>query len=478
MDDPLVLNGLNGATGRYLLPEIPESTVARVARFDAADPGDIAPGGSAPGPLLLAAARAAGELDEFDPANVAEAGWAVVFADDAAPSVRDALAPLLDHRRAQATAVTDRYREFSGPDGHKAGETAARFLRRHGVDPGAAPDPATMPFYVLIVGDPQRVPYRFQYLLDVERAVGRLHFDTDDEYARYARSVVEAEGEARAGPSTAAFFAARNADDVATRLSADLLVGPLANAMAARFPEWTVETAIAGEATKARLSGLVGGAGRPAFLFTAGHGLFFDPDHPDQLRRQGALVCQDWPGPVEFADRPIPPEFVYGADDVADDADVRGMVAFLFACFGAGTPRTDDFLAQATLALAPVPIAPQAFVGRLPRRLLAHPAGGALAVIGHVDRAWPSSFNFPGTGVNTEAFAKAVAAIMGRRPVGVAMAALNERHARLTQVLVNEREAVAAGKATMDPALLATVYKARNDARNYAVCGDPAVRLG
>jgi hypothetical protein len=140
-----------------------------------------------------------------------------------------------------------------------------------------------------------------------------------------------------------------------------------------------------------------------------------------------------------------------------------------------GTPRTDDFMAQATDA--PAVIAPHAFVARLPQRLLAHPRGSALAVIGHVDRAWPSSFNSPAVGVNIEAFSNSVAGLLRSLPVGAAMEPLNLRHARLTQALVNEREASDAGRAAPDLALLATLYKARNDARNYAVFGDPAVRV-
>ena len=66
-------------------------------------------------------------------------------------------------------------------------------------------------------------------------------------------------------------------------------------------------------------------------------------------------------------------------DDVASDARLLGLLAFHFACYGAGTPRMDDFAHRSLQE--PVAIAPHAFVASLPRRLLGHPQGGALAAV-------------------------------------------------------------------------------------------------
>lgn len=463
------VNGLNGAGGGYLLPPLSPAVVAALARgerLDAEERRELAARYAATTGGLL------GVVDA-DPTDLGQAGWGVVFAEDADPAVREALAPLLEHRRRQATAEREcRYRDYPGADGYRAGESVTEFLVRHRVTPGQPANPDRMPYYLLLVGNPEAIPFRFQYLLDVVYAVGRLHFDTPEEYERYATSVVAAER--AAGRPRAVFFGVRNPDDQATQLSADHLVAPLAADADGRLAPASVQTVLGEQATKARLGPLLGGADTPTLLFVAAHGMGFPNGHPRQLPHQGALLCQDWPGPIHWRGA-IPEAFYFAADDLPGEARVSGLIVFLFACFGAGTPRTDDFAWQALGR--PAAIAPHAFVGRLPRRLLGHPRGGALAVVGHVERAWSFSFLWPGVGAQVDAYREMLRRLLAGEPIGWAVEVLNDRFAALSTQLEMEKEEVAYGKVA-DELTLSSLWTARNDARNAIVLGDPAVRLG
>jgi hypothetical protein len=321
----------------------------------------------------------------------------------------------------------------------------------------------------------------------VTHAVGRIHFETLDEYHSYARSVVAAEDPARplALPRDAAFFGVHNERDRATALSTEHLVTPLTKAMEEKLTGWRVKRAMEDQASKDQLARLLGGGETPAFLFSASHGMGFSTSgHPRQRAEQGAVVCSEWSGfgPVGDAMR-------LTANDIGDDARLLGLIAFLFACFGAGTPQYDDFAIRDQIKdlqsrglkvtgleqLDRIPIAPQPFVARLPQRLLGHPKGGALAVVGHVDRAWGSSFLWEGAEQVTTFESTLTKLLQGDR-LGFATEDFNNRYAGLSTELTSRVEAVKFHE-IVPPEELAGLWTANNDARSYVVLGDPAVRL-
>lgn len=481
----LAFNGIDARTGEYLLSLDDAELVAMACgeQLDAASLGELK--------YRKAQAETGhyGVTEGVDVRDLSQTGWGVVFAATrpespeaaAQAAIREALQPLLELRRTQATRQDERlFRVYAGPDGLRPGEGKQKFLARHGAGPGPA-DPKKVPYYLLLVGDPGALPYRVQQQLGVQRAVGRLHFDTVEEYAAYARSVVAAETGGLALPRRASFFGVANPDDGATQASARHLVAPLADSLAAepRFAGWEIERCVAEQATRGALADRLAGREAPALLFAASHGMGFPKGDPLQVPHQGALLCQEWPGPRQWKGK-IPEEHYLAGDHLSSDVNLLGNISFLFACYGAGSPELDEFSQQAFKERAA--IAPHAFVAGLPRAMLNRPRGGALAVVGHVERAWGHSFLWEGSGEGGRlgrqiaVFESAMRALMGGMPVGAAMEYFHERYAELASDLAAQLEERDAG-IEVDEYALAAMWTASNDARGYAILGDPAVRL-
>ena len=181
-------------------------------------------------------------------------------------------------------------------------------------------------------------------------------------------------------------------------------------------------------------------------------------------------MCADWPGPTAWQG-PVPPEFYFSADDLDDAFDAAGLVAFFFGCYSAGTPKIGNF----TTPDRPMQIAATDIVAALPQRLLGQSGGGALAVIGSVDRTHDDTFLWEEK-VQVRIFELILRQLMRGDPVGLAMEHLNHCAAELASDLLSV--AYEHGLEIENEEELHTrLWQAYQDARSYVVLGDPATRL-
>jgi hypothetical protein len=460
-----VLNGINPDTGDYLVPTLPLAEVANALRAAFTRPADF---------FDLRRRRQA-DADNLgvpygrDPQDLASVGWGVVTPPDVNPDLLEALDPLLRLRQEQAG---DLFRHLV----IWPGESKIDFLLRYGTTFGV--DPRKVPYYLLVVGSPDQVPFEVQYQLGVSYAVGRLDLPDPEACAAYASTVVAAERslyEPATGPPEpisrrSHFFATRHPGDVPTALSATRLAEPLRAKLRATALAWRIGADVGESATRARLADLLTGPHAPDLLFTASHGLGGKAAHRDLA---GALLCQDWPGPLT-ARGPVDEGQYLAAHHLATGTPVRPKVVFSFACFGAGTPHVSDYPGGPDGGER---LAEKGFTARLPQRLLGSPAGGALAFVGHVDRAWSCSFLWKGLTAQVTPFHNTLLALMDGARLGSAMESLSSRYAEIATELTLRMDGLHTRGIRIDDAELVGLWTATHDARAYVVLGDPAVRV-
>ena len=406
----------------------------------------------------------------FDPNDLRQAGWGVIFTPNAHQAARAALEPLLEWRRQQAG---DLYREFVGDDGYREGDSAGKFLSRHGIGQGRVA-PERVPYYLLLVGSPEEIPYRFQQQLDLNYAVGRLHFDDIAAYHHYALNVLSyQEGDSRQ-ERTMFLFAPRNPGDAHTATTAEELVVPMLAELQERAQGRRISTAIGDEATKARLGAVLGGDDDAALVFTASHAAILSESHPLFSTRHGALVCGDWPGPpnanLTAADVSAGPGpwASFGRDDL-DPAGMGtvGRMAVLWSSFSAGSGAL-GLLRHASQRPSIAPLA---------QAMLGSPSGGMSAVLGFVDRLL--GFSAPrlrAVDRYREAVSRTMWMLLTGARAGYAAQNFGDAYAELSVALSALHEKRRYGQEIAQSELIG-LWAATNDMRNVILLGDPAAQL-
>ena len=433
VSDSLRILGIDGSTGRPL-ESLPVAEVQRWAEEARRKPRPPRYG------------VATGDLGS--------AGWGAVFAEGIGGAVHEALEPLLARRRRQAG---DRFKILT----YRADEATTDFRNRLLAGIGRV-DPRQAPWYLLLVGDPAELPHGFELDLGVPYAVGRLAFENVEDYAAYAQRVVAAEDRSlRRAETHSTVFAPVHPDDPPTAACAEHLAGPLAELLRRQT---SCTSIIGGQATRAALLEQIQAG--PDLLVAAGHSTVFGPEVSCQRQRQGAVICADWPGPVQW-EKGIPPEHAVAAEDLPPGA-LQDGIALLFGCHTAGTPYRDVF--DGVLHEEARDLTAKPFVAALAQRLLGRD-GGALAVVGHVGRAFEASFVWRGVR-QIGAFEDTLQALIDGRRLGEALDGFGQRFADLA--IIWSRSRMAPEATDKDPLSL---WRAFHDARSWSLIGDPAVRL-
>jgi WD40 repeat protein len=131
-------------------------------------------------------------------------------------------------------------------------------------------------------------------------------------------------------------------------------------------------------------------------------------------------------------------------------------------------------------------LADQAFVARLPQRLLSLPFGGALAVIGHVDMNWPYSWmslseQISGRGQverteQSNVIRLFIDRLLAGHPIGSAMHEFGKRYWELATIWTDLELKNRAGE-EVNAIQHIGIETGMIDIRNYIIIGDPATRL-
>ena len=162
-DEPEALHalGVSATTGKPLNDLSDDAIQAEVGQPKPPAEEETAKAARAEG----AAERAFAVGEGLDGNSLEDVGWGVILAPNVDTKIKDALQPLIDHRKEQGANPFVIYDQ----DGYRPGETAFDWLKRRGTRLDVVDPNQGVPFYLLIVAppdvDPVRVPVHARPLL-------------------------------------------------------------------------------------------------------------------------------------------------------------------------------------------------------------------------------------------------------------------------------------------------------------------------
>ncbi|MCA9720357.1 MAG: hypothetical protein KC468_37190, partial [Myxococcales bacterium] len=350
-----------------------------------------------------------------------------------------------------------------------------------------------VPRYLLLLGDLDEVPASLQQVQMHETFMGRLAFRDPTGYEAYVEKLLRHEGKPAHDERSATFYTVHDGSG-ATRIGHRALVKPVferaqQEQASAAYPAGELRSLGEGVLSRDDFLGVARGT-RGGVMFSMSHGAGapssgWQGDRETMLAHQGAL------------------SFGSKGKLYASELDERPFLQdcfwFMFACYGAGTPRRSRFhhwltrlsehrqyggLADGVLNSLPDGAAP-GFTAALPQRALANPYG-PLAVFGHMDLAWTYGFLEFDSGKKKERpdkFYNLLLSMMEGRTAGVALFELaryyNEKLAHIAEVYDAREERRVKGELNPaeEDARLGHLWMIRQDLLGYVLLGDPAARL-
>lgn len=343
------------------------------------------------------------------------------------------------------------------------------------------------PKYVLIIGDPDMVPLKFQAQLSTVACVGRLDIaDNIENLKTYIKKLQSIEEDNPIVTKETIFFATNHGLAGScyhpTYYTHHYIEEELAKTTHHELG-FNVKELVEKNAKKPDLITEIKNS-TPCFVFASALGMS-DPerDMEHQKKITGAMMCEG------KYDTEKPDAWLFTASDVDNAATfLKGGIFFQYGDFGYGAPAINEWIKwfpdSKELGIPPK-IADTDFISALPKSLVFH-KNGPIAYIGHFGQVLVDTFgqheenNARRRWKNRrEPFQQAISDLLRyASPVGYAFESIRDKLNVINSQLVSEYEDLEAAqdKDKQLDMILDTLIM-RSELQNYMIFGDPAAGL-